>query len=996
MDRPTNANESCMGTQSDLAGKASGCAGCPNQSLCASGATKLPDPTMAQVKNHLKNVKHIILVLSGKGGVGKSTVSCQLAFGLAGMGHQVGLLDVDITGPSVPRMLGLTGQEVHQSNEGWSPVYVEDNLGVMSIGFMLPSQDDAIIWRGPKKSGLIKQFLTDVHWGELDYLIIDTPPGTSDEHISIVQYMKETRIDGAVVVTTPQEVAMADVRKELNFCRKTNLPVLGVVENMAGIQQNLDQIKFINTATSTDDTTNVLQILREKAPELLKYAVQLQVFPPASGGGEAMAKAFQVPFLGRLPLDANLTQACEQGVSFLEAYPNSSAVKAFEGIVKQVIALSAAKSKHVVYNEMIKDSMTNDLFWPNMSPTGAQTYLIDVFSRQLFMQKKLPLDIFDISSALLNNYDTQFTSHILWPSYPRYIVFSELTTLRDAIQGFRLFDAFYTFGLFTQYCWVDFDHRWELAHTSNRQKRCYRQYKTNGAVYIEAILRNVDWDSWKSSNYPGFMQGVGNFLIESSEGQTWLDSVPNAFQSIDNEVQYWSDKGMENFVLQWNNRIQIGLSESIAVFNAFSSSQPLTTYHAVHSSRGPSWTTFGLYWAFFDDLWAASTFNFSLVRNSSIFFEDDMIEKIYFIHPYTPASIVVHDILGPFQSIDTFYVAPSSDIIDIVTTFNSLLLLAIQTNTTLYSQYQELTTSTLDPVPNLWRQFNYNFYGGSPLCNARAATTFVQASYSFDDVCGQPKPLQITINPEFALFSYSRLRAVGESPIDSCGLCSTTRAECTVMMHQLDKIYNGLISNTTIPGLLAVTPNVTSIDVEIIQFAQLNTTSIILRQPLLQGEWSYFGYVGLYEWVYGHREVISFEGDAGIFVVLSELLDSIPFAASVIDIPNTTSQYLWAMTVTTTVVLLAVATLTIAIHINGKGFSSSHHLFFNRVAGPVWLGRPLMLLRGTTAIIILSTSPIVFDSSMGLGRFHFEPRSIFYRFLLASEASWLADVTSDI
>jgi hypothetical protein len=118
-------------------------------------------------------------------------------------------------------VLGLVGHEVHQSASGWSPVYVEDNLGVMSIGFMLPSKDDAIIWRGPRKNGLIKQFLTDVVWNELDYLIIDTPPGTSDEHISIVQYLKSTNIDGAVCITTPQEISMADVRKELNFCKKT-------------------------------------------------------------------------------------------------------------------------------------------------------------------------------------------------------------------------------------------------------------------------------------------------------------------------------------------------------------------------------------------------------------------------------------------------------------------------------------------------------------------------------------------------------------------------------------------------------------------------------------------------------------------------------------------------------------------------------------------------------------------------------------------------------
>lgn len=218
---PANANQGCVGPNSKLAGKSDGCAGCPNQTACTSGESKQVDPALAFIKDRMSNVKHKILILSGKGGVGKSTFSAQLAFTLAQQGKQVGLLDVDICGPSIPRMLGLQGHEVHQSASGWSPVYVDDNLGVMSIGFMLPSKDDAVIWRGPRKNGLIKQFLTDVVWNELDYLIVDTPPGTSDEHISTVQYLKGTTIDGAVVITTPNEVSMSDVRKELNFCKKT-------------------------------------------------------------------------------------------------------------------------------------------------------------------------------------------------------------------------------------------------------------------------------------------------------------------------------------------------------------------------------------------------------------------------------------------------------------------------------------------------------------------------------------------------------------------------------------------------------------------------------------------------------------------------------------------------------------------------------------------------------------------------------------------------------
>ncbi|CAO3666133.1 unnamed protein product [Rhizopus stolonifer] len=185
---------------------------------------------------NLTGIKHIVLVLSGKGGVGKSSVTTQLALGLVHQGKKVGVLDIDLTGPSIPRMLGLDGKKIHQASQGWIPVYADENqrLSCMSIGFLLQSKNDSVVWRGPKKNAMIKQFLQDVYWGELDYLLIDTPPGTSDEHISVVEYLKSCNPDGAVIVTTPQAVAIADVRKEISFCRKVNMPILGVVENMSG------------------------------------------------------------------------------------------------------------------------------------------------------------------------------------------------------------------------------------------------------------------------------------------------------------------------------------------------------------------------------------------------------------------------------------------------------------------------------------------------------------------------------------------------------------------------------------------------------------------------------------------------------------------------------------------------------------------------------------------------------------------------------------------
>ena len=279
------AAEHCPGTNSEQAGHASACEGCPNRKFCQTRNRFEPDEDTLAIRKRLEKVRHTVIVLSGKGGVGKSTFSAQLAFALAG--HQltaedkarmrreleqrrhrhpelegktaeevaairaqeaeeaadvdaadewqVGLMDVDICGPSIPTMLGIEDESIHGTSSGMTPAYVSDNLAAVSVGFLLDDADDAVVWRGPKKNGMIKQFLRDVDWGEygLDWLVVDTPPGTSDEHLSVVQYLKGYA-DGAIIVTSPQDVALADVRKEVMFCRKVGLRVIGVVENMSG------------------------------------------------------------------------------------------------------------------------------------------------------------------------------------------------------------------------------------------------------------------------------------------------------------------------------------------------------------------------------------------------------------------------------------------------------------------------------------------------------------------------------------------------------------------------------------------------------------------------------------------------------------------------------------------------------------------------------------------------------------------------------------------
>lgn len=188
LSEPPNANKGCVGPSSSQAGKSPACDGCPNQKECSSGQFSSPaiqevkEAENANIRNALTNVQNVILVLSGKGGVGKSTVCCQLAHTLSNRGYGVGVLDVDICGPSVARMLGCSGRTVHKSGSGWMPVYANANLSVMSISFLLSDDDAAVVWRGPRKNGFIKQVLTETCWDDegLDYLIIDTPPGTSD------------------------------------------------------------------------------------------------------------------------------------------------------------------------------------------------------------------------------------------------------------------------------------------------------------------------------------------------------------------------------------------------------------------------------------------------------------------------------------------------------------------------------------------------------------------------------------------------------------------------------------------------------------------------------------------------------------------------------------------------------------------------------------------------------------------------------------------------
>ena len=294
----------------------------------------MPKNDDEKITKRLAMIRHKVLVLSGKGGVGKSTVAVNLAVALAAAGKKVGLLDVDIHGPSVPKLLGVEGFPLHGTEESLHPLEIGDNLRVMSIGFLLRENDDAVIWRGPMKFGAIKQFLGDVEWGELDYLIVDSPPGTGDEPLTIAQLIRDA--DGAVIVTTPQDVALIDVRKCISFCRQLSLPVIGVVENMSGFY-----------CPHCGEKTEIFK----------------------GGGGKSMADDMGVPFLGSIPIDPSIVSSSDEGKPYVVNAPETEAGKIFAALAAPILRLegrgsasmgagSAAGSEQRERKDMMNDANT--------------------------------------------------------------------------------------------------------------------------------------------------------------------------------------------------------------------------------------------------------------------------------------------------------------------------------------------------------------------------------------------------------------------------------------------------------------------------------------------------------------------------------------------------------------------------------------------------------------------------------------------------------------
>jgi ATP-binding protein involved in chromosome partitioning len=288
-----------------------------------------PPEDQSRLQEQLKNIKHKLLVMSGKGGVGKSSIATYLALGLANRGYQVGLLDTDFHGPDISRMLGLSGRFQMDEDQHLVPQKYNDNLGMVSIEGLLADRDDAIIWRGPMKHGVIKQFISEVNWGKLDFLVIDSPPGTGDEPLSVAQTVTGAQ---AIIVTTPQEISLADVRKAINFCRKVEMPILGLVENMSGLV--------------CPHCGQTIPLFRQ-------------------GGGQKTAVAMGVDLLASLPFDLRVVESGDLGKPLLESADDSPFLLGLRHLVDEV------ESRLSIHEEKLPEKPESILLAEEVMPTNS-------------------------------------------------------------------------------------------------------------------------------------------------------------------------------------------------------------------------------------------------------------------------------------------------------------------------------------------------------------------------------------------------------------------------------------------------------------------------------------------------------------------------------------------------------------------------------------------------------------------------------------------------
>ncbi|KAF0697894.1 Aste57867_11477 [Aphanomyces stellatus] len=672
------------------------------------------------------------------------------------------------------------------------------------------------------------------------------------------------------------------------------------------------------------------------------------------------------------------------------------------------IACSMASCMY--YLHLLNPSFANDLWWAKYSPNGFQALVVDLFNTRLTTHATGSLDLLAPLATMDKTYDAPVATTDVYPTYVRRVLLTELTSIEFAVVNLRSLSAFWAAFMCTQYCWVDLDHMFEIAHTADRQSRCANRYANNGAVYLETVLRNQVWDDFMSSvgGVSGdFFIAIHSWLEQVPAGQAWLvtTSVARQTTTVDAEAVYWRAKNVTYFQLQWQNRGQTGIFESIEVENAFGLRQTIVLKGFPRNRE--TWTTVSLNWLLKNDLWYMSYINRSLVRSATNSFIqsppysfDDFSGLQDSNGKYVAQVKLFQVCVGPFLSIDTFYVATPPALLTFYESFQEALYSTLSSSPPFQTDLDDIVSTTVVTAPPSWVNPNFVYYGGSPTCLQSGPLPYIQQTFGFYDVCDTQLPLTVTVNKYSGTFAAA---AMGNQ-IDIPSTCSaqTSLLHCDLYLYSIVKATNDLVALSSFDPkvILSAMSSITMSNISIMQYASFQDGTIwtLLTQPLLSDPaWAFFGWNLIYDWVQGKREVVSFEGDVSSQVLISVADLPALFPSSSKSITSAT-WLMYQLVVYVTVVLGCIAAACLVgllhrrFHIQG-----TNSFWFNRTVSSIWIGRPLLFIRGVTAVLVLSTSQLDLVKTTGDKRsqFQFTPRSWLATMIVAGEATWILYVVHD-
>ncbi|OQR96757.1 hypothetical protein ACHHYP_13654 [Achlya hypogyna] len=653
------------------------------------------------------------------------------------------------------------------------------------------------------------------------------------------------------------------------------------------------------------------------------------------------------------------------------------ALRVREGAGLLYVLLSVALSGYAL--TVLAPYCENDLFWPDFTTFNTSETLVDVLNAQLRLHSTVSeFDLTAPTSALVFGADAPGAP----PTYPRRLLYDELTTITAAIDGLRRMQTSSVATMMTQYCWADLGRVWSMAHTPIRQARCAASYSSNAAVYLEAVLRNIDFHAWIDAHGAYFNASIAAPVSRSEAGLRWLDALyAHVWLPPDAESDLWTAHELRHFTLAYTNAVQTGIQETIAVTNALGGKYSLLIKSIPFVERGTLGTATYLFGGLLYDFE-------SVAPNGTLIGAVDATAIEYYIvgYPFSSVQLAVHSGLGPWGSVDLTWVAPPPALVATVDLFRATVLANAASDSSFLATLEAVVgagATKLHPTPLPWANDALLFSGGNPMCGNGVPLPFVQENFGFDDGCGTQEPLAVPWTPLNALFAVvvTGVEANGSF----CSLCSGDEvAWCHAWLNTT------AVAAAAIPGFFLLPPATDDLtSIAMLQFVSPRTAPgnvTLSTHPLLSDDWAFFGWMGLYDWAIGDREVVTFAGDVRAVTLLSYAYA--PYVLPVVVSVGSAGTSLLFIAGLVTFLLAFVASIVVAMWTRHRP-DAYPWWYFNRIVASVWLSRTMLLLRGGAAALCLATTPLVPAPSRLTTGLRHAPRSLLASAILAGETTWI-------